>query len=222
MLAAPRAATTSAGAAAARAERLRALKQRGERSGPSVAPTSHSRARGTIRLDVRRSFRPPVGPSGSGAPSDLSIRRASYRVPGGDPTRRCALHRRRLELRLSALPRRRPRRPHPEVVPTGRRSGLADLPAPEFRVGPCGLSRTSRPDPSSPLGAFRTPPGLLASVTSTAWSDAECTGASRSGQLDVSAGHTANMQVKAAGESVTKRTAGAARQRDARAASASA
>ena len=79
--------------------------------------------------------------------TSVSVARASgspvATLPEGVPSTGAAR-----EPRLAALPRRRPRRSHPEAVPTGRRSGLADLPAPEFRVGPCGLSRSSRPDPS--------------------------------------------------------------------------
>ena len=143
-------------------------------------------------------------PSGSGAPSNLR----SLRAAAGPPTVvRLAAPLRLRGLRIAS---RRPVSRGPPAWFALRRSLRGR------RVRSRDLLRRSGP-PSDPCGSSWVPrvrstsrcpgrsSGPLASITSTAWSEANHTGGPEGGQLRVSAGQSMNMQVDTVGQRVTNR-----------------
>lgn len=146
-------------------------------------------------------FAATVGLSGSGAPSNLRSRSGWTEPPG----RRLASRRSgRLAsvVHLAAVHLRRGPRPLPPLRASPVEAATSALRRlRRGSLGPCGLRI---PATGSALRLLRRPVRSPHSVASTAWSDANCTSAPRSGQPRVSAGQTAYPQVAAVEQKVTK------------------
>ncbi len=158
-----------------------------------------------LRLVGNRSSQLPVSPSGSVAPSNLRGVATGDRAAGGQPSPCGDAHPPSPPAsRLAAIFRRRS--PHPArlaALQTGPPIAcLAARPACGF---PSGLAALGSPRSRSPFRSLGRSPGSLASIASTAWSEANSTGGPRGGQLRVPAGQGTYPQVRGSEQRVTKR-----------------